>query len=185
MDIVAAVGVELATAESDQTVGLDEIGNGRDLERSERPLDRRHAELTQRQLGVTGNGMTAVRTVADRQADAQTLLPFWCRHAQLPLAGAGAIDTNLDLRTAQHFVGRHGLESVTASYDLNITQLEALLAAYYRRVPWESVFRIVRRAENPTPRWPDLFWRDAMTRGGGGTCLYGDETSDWEGLGAP
>ena len=31
--------------------------------------------------------------------------------------------------TAQHFIGRHGLESVTASYDLNITQLEALLTA--------------------------------------------------------
>jgi hypothetical protein len=49
--------------------------------------------------------------------------------------------------------------------------LEKLLAAYYRSVPWESIFRIVRRAENPTPRWPDLFWRDAMTRGSGGTCF--------------
>ena len=29
--------------------------------------------------------------------------------------------------TAAHFVGRHALERVTASYDLNITQLEALL----------------------------------------------------------
>ena len=31
--------------------------------------------------------------------------------------------------TAAHFLQRHGLERVTASYDLNITQLEALLAA--------------------------------------------------------
>ena len=31
--------------------------------------------------------------------------------------------------TAEHFLGRHGLERVTASYDLNISQLEALLAA--------------------------------------------------------
>jgi putative protease len=31
--------------------------------------------------------------------------------------------------TAQHFIERHGLERVTASYDLNVTQLEALLAA--------------------------------------------------------
>jgi putative protease len=31
--------------------------------------------------------------------------------------------------TAAHFLARHGLERVTASYDLNITQLEALLAA--------------------------------------------------------
>ncbi len=30
--------------------------------------------------------------------------------------------------TADHFLQRHGLERVTASYDLNITQLEALLA---------------------------------------------------------
>ncbi len=31
--------------------------------------------------------------------------------------------------TAQHFIARHGLERVAASYDLNITQLEALLSA--------------------------------------------------------
>ena len=31
--------------------------------------------------------------------------------------------------TAEYFVHRHGLERVTASYDLNITQLEALLRA--------------------------------------------------------
>jgi putative protease len=31
--------------------------------------------------------------------------------------------------TAGHFLGRHGLERVTASYDLNAVQLEALLAA--------------------------------------------------------
>jgi putative protease len=31
--------------------------------------------------------------------------------------------------TAEYFLHRHGLERVTASYDLNITQLEALLAA--------------------------------------------------------
>ena len=31
--------------------------------------------------------------------------------------------------TAQHFIERHGLERVTASYDLNVAQLESLLAA--------------------------------------------------------
>jgi len=31
--------------------------------------------------------------------------------------------------TAEHFIARHGLERVTASYDLNIAQLEALLLA--------------------------------------------------------
>lgn len=49
--------------------------------------------------------------------------------------------------------------------------LENLLAAYYQTVPWESIFRIVRRAETPTPRWPEQFWQEAMTRGGGGTCF--------------
>ncbi|MBK8900071.1 MAG: arylamine N-acetyltransferase [Anaerolineaceae bacterium] len=52
-----------------------------------------------------------------------------------------------------------------------LAALEKLLAAYYRTVPWESVFRIVRRAEEPAPRWPELFWQEAMTRGGGGTCF--------------
>lgn len=49
--------------------------------------------------------------------------------------------------------------------------LEKLLAAYYRSVPWESIFRIVRRAEEPTPRWPEQFWQEAMAHGAGGTCF--------------
>lgn len=49
--------------------------------------------------------------------------------------------------------------------------LEKLLAAYYCTVPWESVFRIVRRAEYSSPRWPNIFWRDAITCGSGGTCF--------------
>ena len=51
--------------------------------------------------------------------------------------------------------------------------MEKLLAAYYCTVPWESVFRIVRRAETavPSPRWPHIFWQEAMTQGGGGTCF--------------
>lgn len=51
--------------------------------------------------------------------------------------------------------------------------LEKLLAAYYCTVPWESVFRIVRRAETavPSPRWPNQFWQEAMTCGSGGTCF--------------
>jgi hypothetical protein len=51
--------------------------------------------------------------------------------------------------------------------------LEHLLAAYYRTVPWESIFRIVHRTETavPSPRWPNHFWQEAMTRGGGGTCF--------------
>ncbi|WP_420632024.1 arylamine N-acetyltransferase [Candidatus Leptofilum sp.] len=49
--------------------------------------------------------------------------------------------------------------------------LEKLLAAYYRTVPWESVFRIVRRADNPAPRWPEQFWQETMAQGAGGTCF--------------
>ncbi|MCA9956361.1 MAG: arylamine N-acetyltransferase, partial [Anaerolineales bacterium] len=49
--------------------------------------------------------------------------------------------------------------------------LEKLLAAYYCTVPWESIFRIVQRAEDPSPRWPEQFWREAMTQGAGGTCF--------------
>jgi hypothetical protein len=53
--------------------------------------------------------------------------------------------------------------------------LETLVAAYPRAVPWESAFRIAKRARTPNtadcPRWPDEFWSDAMARGGGGTCF--------------
>lgn len=57
----------------------------------------------------------------------------------------------------------------------DVALLDTLLAAYTRKVPWESVFRIARRASTAQlqacPRWPALFWRDAMERGGGGTCF--------------
>lgn len=53
--------------------------------------------------------------------------------------------------------------------------LDALVTAYVRRVPWESAFRIAKRAATEDtlqcPRWPDEFWTDALTRGGGGTCF--------------
>jgi arylamine N-acetyltransferase len=53
--------------------------------------------------------------------------------------------------------------------------LDELLTAYPRTVPWESAFRIARRAQIEAtadcPRWPDLFWDDALNRGGGGTCF--------------
>jgi arylamine N-acetyltransferase len=53
--------------------------------------------------------------------------------------------------------------------------LNALLAAYTRKVPWETAFRMVKRAHTPTtadcPRWPVEFWQDAIERGGGGTCF--------------
>ena len=53
--------------------------------------------------------------------------------------------------------------------------LDSLIPAYTRAVPWESAFRIVKRARTPNtaacPRWPDEFWADAMARGGGGSCF--------------
>jgi arylamine N-acetyltransferase len=53
--------------------------------------------------------------------------------------------------------------------------LERLVSAYTRRVPWESVFRIVKRSRTKDvmkcPRWPEEFWSDAVDKGGGGTCF--------------
>ncbi len=52
--------------------------------------------------------------------------------------------------------------------------LEKLVNAYIRTVPWESAFRIAKRAKTAVtadcPRWPDEFWQDSLERGGGGTC---------------
>lgn len=56
-----------------------------------------------------------------------------------------------------------------------VRHLNRLIHAYVRKVPWESAFRIAKRAETPEtaqcPRYPYEFWRDAMTSGGGGTCF--------------
>lgn len=53
--------------------------------------------------------------------------------------------------------------------------LDRLIRAYVRKVPWESAFRIAKRAMTSDlslcPRWPGEFWRDAMVSGGGGTCF--------------
>jgi len=56
-----------------------------------------------------------------------------------------------------------------------IRSLNRLVQAFIRKVPWESAFRIAKRAVTPDlaqrPRWPDEFWRDAIQSGGGGTCF--------------
>jgi arylamine N-acetyltransferase len=53
--------------------------------------------------------------------------------------------------------------------------VDKLLAAYIRVVPWETAFRIAKRARTVNtadcPRWPDEFWHDAIQFGGGGTCF--------------
>lgn len=53
--------------------------------------------------------------------------------------------------------------------------LDALIGAFAYRVPWESVFRLLKRDATPLtadcPRWPQEVWRDALEFGGGGTCF--------------
>ena len=56
-----------------------------------------------------------------------------------------------------------------------VALLENLIAAYIRKVPWESAFRIAKRARTAQtadcPRWPLEFWQDNIQKGGGGTCF--------------
>lgn len=56
-----------------------------------------------------------------------------------------------------------------------IHALKRLVGAYTRRVPWESVSRIVRRAlidlTEDCPRWPETFWGEALSTHTGGTCF--------------
>jgi len=53
--------------------------------------------------------------------------------------------------------------------------LNRLVYAYIRKVPWESVSRIVKRHTTPItedcPRWPEEFWHDAIQFCFGGTCF--------------
>jgi len=53
--------------------------------------------------------------------------------------------------------------------------LHRLIYAYIRKVPWESVSRIVKRhttsETKDCPRWPEEVWQDAIRYGFGGTCF--------------
>lgn len=53
--------------------------------------------------------------------------------------------------------------------------VDKLLATYIRVVPWETAFRIVKRARTIDTaycsRWPEEFWQDAIHLGAGGTCF--------------
>jgi arylamine N-acetyltransferase len=57
----------------------------------------------------------------------------------------------------------------------NLQFLQRLVDAYVRTVPWESAFRIVKRAScddlQACSRWSVEFWQDNLQRGGGGTCF--------------
>lgn len=52
--------------------------------------------------------------------------------------------------------------------------LNRLIHAYVRKVPWESVSRIIKRRATPEtkdcPRLPEEFWHDVLRCGLGGTC---------------
>ena len=56
-----------------------------------------------------------------------------------------------------------------------LSSLQSLVNAYIRKVPWETVSRLVKRAgaaeTADCPRWPNEFWADNMERGCGGTCF--------------
>ena len=53
--------------------------------------------------------------------------------------------------------------------------LNRLIYSYIRKVPWESVSRIVKRHSTPRiedcPRLPEEFWQEAVQHGFGGTCF--------------
>lgn len=80
-------------------------------------------------------------------------------------------DERLSGELTQRILTFLGVTAVAPS----VAFLDRLIHAYARSVPWESAFRIVRRAEvgEPAdcPRWPAQFWQQAMTRGAGGTCF--------------
>jgi hypothetical protein len=52
--------------------------------------------------------------------------------------------------------------------------LERLFTRFNARVPFETASKILRNVEVADsagkPRWPDVFWRDFIERGTGGTC---------------
>ncbi len=64
-----------------------------------------------------------------------------------------------------------------------IRHLNQLILAYIRKVPWETVFRIIKRSatQDPSqcPRLPEEFWRDAMQCGAGGTCFESNYAFYW------
>lgn len=61
-----------------------------------------------------------------------------------------------------------------SSHAPTLRYLNRLIHAYIRKVPWESVSRIIKRRATPEtkdcPRLPEEFWNDVLKRGFGGTC---------------
>ncbi|MGI8858482.1 MAG: arylamine N-acetyltransferase [Thermomicrobiales bacterium] len=77
----------------------------------------------------------------------------------------------LDVELTKAVLAYLGVTAAAPPLDL----LDALVTAYTRTVPWESASRIARRAQTAAiadcPRWPDVFWQQAIRHGTGGTCF--------------
>lgn len=88
-------------------------------------------------------------------------------------AALGYVEPSLDIAPAlAHEVA--GWLGVAAGAP-GLRQLNRLVAAYVRRVPWESASRIARRSraapDDAPALWPAAFWRAAIDAGSGGTCF--------------
>ena len=71
-------------------------------------------------------------------------------------------------------------DDILESLDLSRAQpgigyLQALYSRFNARVPFETASKILRDAEvaepDEKPRWPEVFWRDHLESGAGGTCF--------------
>lgn len=81
------------------------------------------------------------------------------------------LDQHLKKSTVENILKYLGCQVNEAT----LQDLNCLIHAYVRKVPWESVSRIIKRYSTvqtaECPRWPEEFWQDAMRYGFGGTCF--------------
>jgi len=82
---------------------------------------------------------------------------------------------DLDASLVKDILVHLGVPAAPQMLAPTLRNLDRLIEAYTRRVPWESVSRIIKRnTTSPTtacPRWPEEFWADAVCDGLGGTCF--------------
>lgn len=81
------------------------------------------------------------------------------------------INTQFNDELMERVLGHLGLEHKAPT----LRYLNQLISAHVRRVPWESITRIIKRSTTQDtedcPRWPVEFWRSAVRYGSGGTCF--------------